>query len=61
MKGQSEEITISELRSKPGEVFCQVAMGKHFKVTKLGKVIAEIKPSETFDWRALSILRQISS
>ncbi len=52
-----EEITISELRSKPGEVFAQVAMGKVFTISKCGKPIAEIKKTEAFDWVALSKLR----
>lgn len=58
LKGQFEEITISELRSKPGEVFSQVCMGKDFAVSKCGEVIAEIKKSEPFDWRALAMLRR---
>lgn len=60
LKGQSEEITISELRSKPGEVFAQVEMGKEFTITKSGKVVAEIKKPEEFDWAALAAIRRIS-
>lgn len=64
MDGQREEITISELRSKPGEVFAQVDLGKVFTVTKSGKVIAEIHrpaPSEEFDWGALQSLRKLTT
>lgn len=57
LEGQTEEITISELRSKPGEVFQQVQMGKEFTVSKSGRVIAEIKAPSVFDWGALSMLR----
>lgn len=59
LQGQSEEITISELRSKPGEVFFQVSLGKEFTVTKSGKVVARITPPETFDWGALAMLRKL--
>ena len=62
LEGQREEITISELRSKPGEVFAQVALGKVFAITKLGRVIAEIKsPEPEFDFRALNQLRKMTS
>lgn len=59
LEGQCEEITISDLRSKPGDVFSQVDLGKEFTVTKNGRVVAEIKKPEQFDWKALSILRKL--
>lgn len=60
LSGQSETITISDLRSKPGEVFAQVALGKEFTITKSGKPVAEIKsPEEPFDWGALAALRRL--
>lgn len=60
LEGQKEEISISELRSKPGEVFAQVSMGKEFTVSKCGKPVATIKKHEPFDMRALAILRKLS-
>lgn len=60
LKGQTEEISISDLRSKPGEVFAQVALGKSFTVSKCGKVVAKIDQPENFDWAALARLRRLS-
>lgn len=60
LSGQSEEITISKLRSNPGEVFTQVELGKEFTISKNGKIVAEIKKPEEFDWAALQRLRKIS-
>jgi uncharacterized membrane protein YedE/YeeE len=60
LEGQSEEITISGLRARPGDVFMQVQMGKKITVTKGGEVIAEIKrPEPEFDWAALQALRKL--
>lgn len=59
LKGQTEEITLSDLRSKPGEVFAQVELGKEFTVSKNGRVVAEIKKPEAFDWQALAVLRKL--
>ena len=50
LHGKSEEITISELRKRPGDIFQQVELGKRFSVTKNGKVIAAItRPENTLD------------
>ena len=46
LAGTSEEISLSELRQNPGEVFTQVQMGKDFTITKNGRVIAEIQKPE---------------
>lgn len=46
LKGQSETITMTEFRSRPGEVIDQVQMGKSFLITKEGKVVAEISCPE---------------
>lgn len=59
MAGQSETISLYDLRCSPGLVFAQVELGKEFKITRRGKVIAEIKPPENFDFAALSVLRKI--
>lgn len=42
LAGRLEKITISELRSKPGEVFQSVILGKTYLVTQRGKTIAVI-------------------
>lgn len=60
LEGQAEEITLSELRSKPGEVFAQVSMGKDFTVTKGGTPVAEITKHKPFDLPALAMLRKLS-
>jgi|HubBroStandDraft_2_1064218.scaffolds.fasta_scaffold504583_2 hypothetical protein len=61
LAGQKEEITICDLRNRPGDVFQQVQMGKTFYITKNGKLIAEIKdPEKLFDWGALAALRKTS-
>lgn len=41
-EGKKFVITLSELRSRPGDVFTQVQMGAEFEVTKNKKVIAVI-------------------
>lgn len=40
LKGQIETITMMNLRSRPGEVFDSVALGKVYIVTKAGKPLA---------------------
>jgi prevent-host-death family protein len=45
LKGE-EIITISEFRAGPGEVLRQVEMGKTFKITKQGKVVAVMHKPE---------------
>lgn len=61
LEGQTEEITISELRSKPGEIFAQVALGKCFSISKSGVIIARITPPDKeFDLSALQQIRRIS-
>ena len=46
LKGQTEEITVSEFRQNPGDIFLQVQMGKTFVVRRNGKVICRIVPPE---------------
>ena len=46
LAGQLEEISLTDLRKNPGDVFYQVQMGKRFTVTKSGKVIAQIVPAK---------------
>jgi prevent-host-death family protein len=46
LAGQSDEITLSDLRSRPGDVFSQVQMGKTFTITKNGKAIAILSKPE---------------
>lgn len=44
LKGQSETITVSDLRAAPGDVLAQVQQGKTFSITKQGKVVASLAP-----------------
>lgn len=46
LAGHSEEITMSDFRSRPGDVLTQVQLGKRFTITKSGKVVAEISQPE---------------
>ena len=47
LNGREETITVTELRSRPGDVLSQVELGKTFNVTRNGKRIAVIfKPNE---------------
>lgn len=46
LAGKREQITLSDLRKRPGDIFQQVQMGKVFTVTKNGKRIADISQSE---------------
>ena len=46
LAGETETITLSELRKQPGDVFQQVAMGKRFTITKSGKTVATICPAK---------------
>lgn len=40
LEGQIETITMMDLRSRPGEVFDSVALGKVYIFTKAGKPLA---------------------
>jgi prevent-host-death family protein len=46
LEGQTEEITMTDLRSRPGDVVDQVQMGKEFTITKAGKVVAVVHAPE---------------
>lgn len=46
LEGKCESITLSDLRSRPGDIFSQVQMGKTFRITKNGKRIADIVQPE---------------
>lgn len=45
--GQEAEVTISELRAAPGDLFDRVARGLIVHVTKGGRRVATISPPET--------------
>lgn len=49
LKKRLEQITISDFRSRPGEVLQSVGLGKAFVITKAGKPIAVLSkvPGET--------------
>lgn len=44
--GQQETITVTDLREGPGDVLAQVQLGKSFRITKNGKVVADLTPPE---------------
>lgn len=44
--GQTEDITLAELRVRIGDVMYQVQMGKVFTITKYGKSIATLQRPE---------------
>ncbi len=46
LQGQSETITASELRARPGDVLAQVSLGKTFNISRCGKVIAVLSKPE---------------
>jgi len=46
LAGQVEEISMTELRSRPGDIIAQVQMGKTFKVTKNGATVAVLAAPE---------------
>lgn len=46
LSGQTEEISMSALRQRPGDVIDQVQMGKTFTVTKAGKIVATLAAPE---------------
>jgi antitoxin (DNA-binding transcriptional repressor) of toxin-antitoxin stability system len=46
LSGREETITVTELRARPGDVLSQVELGKTFKITRCGKVIAVISKPE---------------
>ncbi len=43
--GEIEVITVTELRSRPGECLTQVSLGKTFCITRNGKPVAFLAPS----------------
>ena len=46
LKGQIEQINMTELRQRPGDVIDQVQMGKRFIITKVGKIVAVLEQPE---------------
>jgi len=40
LKDKQEQITMMELRCRPGEIITQVSMGKVFIITSYGKAVA---------------------
>jgi antitoxin (DNA-binding transcriptional repressor) of toxin-antitoxin stability system len=49
LKGKKETISVSEFRTRPGEVLAQVILGKEYALTKNGKVVATITGPKTND------------
>lgn len=46
LAGTTEEITMTELRQRPGDIIDQVQMGRTFTITKAGKVVAVLSTPE---------------
>lgn len=46
LAGSSEEITISDFRSRPGDILTQVQLGRTFTITKNGKPVATLAQPE---------------
>ena len=44
--GQSEEITVMELRQGAGDILDQVELGKTYDITRRGKVVAVLSKPE---------------
>ena len=48
LSGTKETITMTELRSRPGDIITQVEMGVEFSITRGGKIVAVLsKPEPT--------------
>lgn len=46
LEGTTEEITVSDFRSRPGDVLAQVQLGRTFTITKNGKPVAALAQPE---------------
>lgn len=46
LKGTEETISITELRSRPGDILTQVEMGASFKIERNGRLIAVLSGPE---------------
>ena len=49
LRGELEVITVSDLRSHPGDVLTQVSLEKRFCIKRKGKVVAFLVPPENAD------------
>jgi len=59
LTGQTEEISMMDLRKGPGDVIDQVQMGKTFTITKGGRVVAVLAPPEPSAAELGKALRQL--
>ena len=46
LEGESEEITVMDLRRGPGDILDQVELGKTYTITRNGKVMAVLSKPE---------------
>lgn len=46
LAGQSETISMTDLRKAPGDILSQVKMGKTFTITRNGEILAVLSPPE---------------
>ena len=61
LAGQSETITVTDFRQGPGDVLAQVQMGKSSRITKNGKVVAELTPPEPSAVELACAVRELPS
>ena len=45
LEGREETITMTELRSLPGDVMDQVSLGKVFNITRGGRILGRLVPA----------------
>lgn len=49
LRGEMEEITVSDLRAHPGDILTQVSLGKSFCIKRKGKIVAFLVYSDDAD------------
>lgn len=49
LRGEVDVITVTELRSHPGECLTQASLGKTFCIKRKGKIVAFLVPPEDAD------------
>lgn len=59
LKGKSETISMSDLRSRPGDIIQQVQSGKTFTITKGNKIVAVLTSPEPTAFELGAEIRRI--
>ena len=60
LAGTTETISMTELRSRPGDVINQVQMGRVFNITKDGEVVAVFSPREPTAFELGAAVRKLN-